>query len=169
MSLATETRAMDAAGVTIERPTMRDADAIVELWVALAAGQRDYDSHLTAAPNRDRIRESITRQIALSELQVARTEDRHVGFVMYAIEGSTFDRTATRGVIQNLYVVPDHRGRGIGSRLLEAAEADLRADGADVVGLEVMADNEAAQRFYARHGYEDHRVTLEKSVENDTL
>jgi len=35
-----------------------------------------------------------------------------------------------------------------------------------VVALETMADNEAARRFYRRHGYEPHRIELER--ESDT-
>lgn len=158
----------DSSGVIVERPTMRDADTIVDLWVALAAGQREHGSHLTAAENSDRIRESISRQIALQELHVARDGDRIVGFVMYTIEGSTFERTADRGLIQNIYVVPEYRGEGIGARLLDTAESELTRAGADVLGLEVMAENERALDFYREHGYETHRHTLEKSAESDT-
>lgn len=158
----------DEAGVLIERPSMADADAVVDLWVALADGQRAHGSHLLAGANRGRIRESISRQIALSEIHVARVDDTLVGFVMYTIEGSTFDRSVTRGVVQNLYVDPAYRGCGIGSRLLEAAESALNEAGADILGLEVMAHNERARAFYRRHGYDSHRLTLEKPSENDT-
>lgn len=158
----------DSTGVTIERPTMQQVDTVVDLWVDLARDQRDHSSHLEAESNRDRIRESISRQIALTEIHVARTGDAFVGFVMYSIEGSTFERSADRGVIQNLYVVPAYRDRGVGSRLLETAERELETAGADVLTLEVMAPNEDARRFYRRHGYDSHRLTLEKPTENDT-
>jgi len=159
---------MSESWAAIEVPTMTDLDTLVDLWIDLAAGQRQHNSHLQANENRDRIRESLARQIALSEVRVARQNGRIVGFVTYTIEGSTFSRSATKGLIQNIYVVPELRGIGIGSQLLEAAESVLDAEDADVVSLEVMAANEAARRFYARHGYDAHRVTLEKSTENDT-
>lgn len=152
----------------IEAPTMTDLDTLVDLWVDLAAGQRQHNSHLQAEGNRDRIRETLARQIALSEVRVARQNGRIVGFVSYTIEGSTFARSATKGLIQNIYVVPELRGIGVGSQLLTAAEETLDESGADVVALEVMAANAAARRFYKRHGYDPHRVTLEKSVESDT-
>lgn len=158
----------DQMGVVVEQPTMLDVDEIVDLWVELAAGQREHGSHLDAESNRSRIRESISRQIALRELHVARLNDDIVGFVMYTIEGSTFSRTATRGVIQNIYVEPAVRGNGIGTELLETAESALSKAGADILGLEVMAPNERAREFYRRHGYDTHRLTLEKPVENDT-
>ncbi|QCC52954.1 GNAT family N-acetyltransferase [Halapricum salinum] len=147
---------------------MTDLDTLVDRWVDLAAGQRQHGSHLEADGNRDRIRETLARQIALSEVRVARQDGRIVGFVSYTIEGSTFARSTTKGLIQNIYVVPELRGLGIGSQLLDVAEDALVAEGADVVALEVMAANEAARRFYMRHGYDAHRVTLEKPVESDT-
>ena len=158
----------DQSGVVVDQPTMQDIDSLVELWVRLASGQRRHGSHLEAEANRSRIRESISRQIALREIHIARHADDIVGFVMYTIEGSTFTRSATRGVIQNLYVDPAFRDQGIGTELLRAGEATLEDAGADVLGLQVMASNEAARRFYARHGYDVHRLTMEKSTENDT-
>ncbi|MBD4571117.1 GNAT family N-acetyltransferase, partial [Xanthomonas citri pv. citri] len=53
--------------------------------------------------------------------------------------------------------------------LLTAAEDTLIESGAETIGLEVMADNEAAHSFYQSNGYSPHRIELEKSTENDTL
>ena len=55
--------------------------------------------------------------------------------------------------VQTMAVAPAHQGRGLGARLLQAllAEAARRRQG--VVSLEVRADNAAAQRLYARHGF----------------
>jgi len=158
----------DGTTVEIDRPSMDDLAELVDLWVDLAEGQRAHGSHLRADGNRDRIRESIARQTALSELHIARVEGDIVGFVMYTIEESTFEQSARRGVIQNIYVVPAFRGRRIGSHLLEAAERALADSGADVVGLDVMAANTDACRFYRHHGYDTHRITMEKPTENDT-
>ena len=73
----------------------------------------------------------------------------------------------TQGVVENLYVEPEHRNGGIGGELLSAAERQLDGLGADTVVLEAMAKNLASQRFYRRHGYGSHRVQLEKSLESD--
>ena len=94
--------------------------------------------------------------------------DRLVGFVMFGPETGDFEQEVVRGVVENIYVDPAFRGRGVGGELLAAAEERLFEDGADRVSLEVLADNEDARRFYARHGYAPHRVELEKDGENDT-
>ncbi len=50
--------------------------------------------------------------------------------------------------LDDLYVVPEYAGQGIGAALLDLAKA-LRPDG---FGLWVFESNAGARRFYARHG-----------------
>ena len=149
-------------------PADRDElDALADLWVDLAVEQREHGSHLHAAANRATIRESLARHLVVDGLLVAR-DGGPVGFVAFDRESSGYDRTVDRGVVRNLYVVPERRGEGIGSRLLEAAETALAEAGVDRVALEALASNDDGRRFYERHGYRDHRVELEKRVETDT-
>lgn len=94
--------------------------------------------------------------------------DGLVGFVMFDIEAGAYEQDATRGMVRNLFVRPAYRDAGVGTRLLAAAEDALADAGVDAVALDVLADNEAARRFYRRHGYRPHRVELEKSMRSDT-
>ena len=153
--------------LTIRLAELDDIDAVVEQWVRLAAGQREFRSHIHAEENRTQIRESIVRHTVSDTLLVAETDDI-VGFVMYTVESGTFEQDATRGIVENLYVRREHRQQGIGSQLLAAAETRLAERDVDSVALEVMAANDAARRFYREHGYTPHRLELEKPVENDT-
>lgn len=162
------TRRARCRTVEIETPSMGAVDALADLWVDLAEGQLTYGSHLATDSNRARIRESISRHVVTGRIRVARAEDRLVGFVMFRIESGRLERTVRRGLVENLYVVPDYREEKIGTRLLEVAEAELRAEGATVVSLDVLAENEAARAFYRNLGYAPHRVTVEKSIESDT-
>lgn len=146
-----------------------DVDAIVDQWVALARDQRAYESHIAPENNRSAVREAALRRIVSGELLVAREDGGLAGFVMFTTESGQYEQDVQRGIVQNLYVVPDHRSQGIGAALLTAAEEHLAESGVDCVALNVMANNEDARRFYRRQGYDAHRVELEKSVENDTL
>lgn len=150
----------------IEPPGLDEADAVADAWVDLAAGQRRYGSLLRAEANREVVREAVARSIVTGGLLVAYDPDL-VGFVMFGPESGTYEQCAEKGVVENLYVVPERRGEGIGTALLEAAEESLAADGAEVISLDVMADNEAARRFYREHGYDPHRVSMTRSVESD--
>jgi ribosomal-protein-alanine N-acetyltransferase len=57
------------------------------------------------------------------------------------------------GHIITIDVVAEARRTGVGSALLRAAEEQLLKAGAVAVALETPVNNEAAVRFYKRHGY----------------
>jgi ribosomal protein S18 acetylase RimI-like enzyme len=172
--------------VRIDAATAEDADAVVDMWVSLANGQRSYGSHLAAEDNRKQIRDAVARHIVLDGLRVARPGDDSerptgdsdglesdlIGFVMFDLEAGTYVQDVSRGVVRNLYVRPAYRGDGVGRALLTTAEAALNDAGADVATLEAMATNERARSFYADQGYVLHRVEFEKPLgeteENDT-
>ncbi len=71
------------------------------------------------------------------------------------------------GAIQNVGVVPEHRGKGVGRALLLKALQGFRSVGLDRVYLEVTASNEPAVRLYRSLGFELVR-TLYKPLEVDT-
>ncbi|MFC7154378.1 GNAT family N-acetyltransferase [Halomarina halobia] len=151
----------------IEALRMEEVDAVADLWVALAEGQRRYGSYLAAAENRQTVREAIARSVVTGGLLVAREEDDIVGFVMFAPETGTYEQSVTKGVVENLFVRPERRGEGVGTALLRAAEEALHVDGCEVVTLDVMAANEDARRLYRRFGYRPHRITMAKDSETD--
>jgi ribosomal-protein-alanine N-acetyltransferase len=57
------------------------------------------------------------------------------------------------GHIITIDVLPEARRSGLGSRLLNAAEARLRQESCTSVILEAAVDNGTALAFYQRHGY----------------
>lgn len=56
--------------------------------------------------------------------------------------------------IYGFRVRPLYRGNGIGSRLLQRAEADLLNRGFERITLNVARDNKSARRLYERFGYQ---------------
>lgn len=74
-------------------------------------------------------------------------------------------RTASKcGAIQNVGIVPAHRGRGIGTALILAALWGFQQSGITRVYLEVTAQNDGAVRLYKRLGFRRTK-TLFKAVE----
>lgn len=59
----------------------------------------------------------------------------------------------SRAFIHSFRVRPDQRNQGLGTRLMQHAEADLRARGFSRVALNVARDNPGALRLYERLGY----------------
>ena len=56
-------------------------------------------------------------------------------------------------VLDELYVVPDLRGQGVGSALLGLAERVVRQRGGELLEINVDGDETPTRRFYERHGY----------------
>lgn len=77
------------------------------------------------------------------------------------IQGLSMD---SWGSIQNIGVVPAHRGRGLGALLLSRAAAGFREIGVRRMHLEVTTQNVAAVRLYDRLGFRPAQVVY-KAVE----
>lgn len=56
-------------------------------------------------------------------------------------------------VIENMVVDEEHRGRGIGTRLLAEARSWAEARGLEAMQLTVWSENVGAVRLYERQGY----------------
>jgi len=60
---------------------------------------------------------------------------------------------APAAYLEELYVVPDRRGEGLGRALMEAAIEEARAQGADTIDLGTSEDDTAARRLYESLGF----------------
>jgi ribosomal protein S18 acetylase RimI-like enzyme len=68
------------------------------------------------------------------------------------------------GAVQNLGIVPEHRGHGLGSALMRQLLDGFKRVGLERVFLEVTCQNEGAIRLYRRFGFRKAR-TIYKVVE----
>ncbi|TWT29303.1 GNAT family N-acetyltransferase [Blastopirellula retiformator] len=95
---------------------------------------------------------------------LAEYEDKTAGVMIPVgtVQG-VVDRSGL-GSIQNLGVVPEHRGAGLGGSLLLKALQGFYDDGLQYAFLEVTAQNEGAIRLYERLGFRISR-TVYKAVE----
>lgn len=120
--------------------------------------------------NRRQVRYLVTR--ARAACLVAEIKpDGIVGYVIVL-----FSRATAHARVYSIAVAAEHRGLGLGSRLLREAEKTAQAAGCISMRLEVRRDNEPALSLYQTHGYhtfgliqdyyEDHEpaVRLEKSL-----
>ena len=95
---------------------------------------------------------------------VADHEGTVVGYAFAAVEGYDYmSLRAPAGVVHDLIVDPEHRRRGTGRSLLNAALAYLTARGAPRVVLSTAERNEAAQRLFASLGFR--RTMIEMTLE----
>jgi ribosomal protein S18 acetylase RimI-like enzyme len=125
-----------------------DQAAVVDLW----------DLVFPDDPSRNQpaviIRRKVARQREL--FLVGLFQGRLVGTVLGGYDGF-------RGWVYHLAVHPKHRRRGFGRRLMEGAEARLRALGCPKLNVQVRAHNPAVVGFYERLGYSvEDRVSMGK-------
>src|SRR4051812_18072351 len=125
------------APVEIRRATAADADAVADVWLA---------SFHTALPT----------------VRLAHTDEEVRGWIRSSLipGGETWVADARGEVVgvmalgddelDQLYLRPDWRGRGLGDRFMALAK-ERRPNGLSLYAFQV---NQAACRFYERHGFE---------------
>ncbi|HEX6940320.1 MAG TPA: ribosomal protein S18-alanine N-acetyltransferase [Longimicrobiales bacterium] len=69
----------------------------------------------------------------------------------YAASWAVLDQ----GELGNIAVAPEHRGRGIAKRLMDAVIEDMRERGVRELFLEVRVTNSVARHLYEQYGFEE--------------
>jgi ribosomal protein S18 acetylase RimI-like enzyme len=130
---------------------MSDQPALEMLWAGVFADDPPWNHPAVL------IASKLTVQPEL--LLVAILDGRLVGAVMAGFDG-------VRGWIYHLAVEPDVRRRGIGRRLIRAAESGLSKLGCPKVNLQVRASNPDVVEFYRTLGYQvEERVSMGRRLE----
>ena len=138
------------AEITISRVEVTDLPVLMPLV-------RAYCDFYEVSPRDDRL-------VALSRALIddpgegvqllARDEDSNpVGFATVYWTWQTLDATRI-GVMNDLYTVPEARGRGVGRQLIEHCRGLCRKRGAHKLCWETAPDNHTAQRLYDSTGAE---------------
>jgi ribosomal protein S18 acetylase RimI-like enzyme len=74
------------------------------------------------------------------------------------------DEWRRRGLVTDMYVAPEGRRRGIAQALLGAAERHVSSRGIDWLQICVSPDNKPANALYAKVGFHDYEIVLEKRL-----
>ena len=88
---------------------------------------------------------------------LADEDGRLVGYVVGFYDEPHFMWSTGRvGHIDNFYVLPELRGRGVGRLLMEAAYAEMRQAGETTVALEMVAKQPSGTKVLRARGLHDH-------------
>jgi ribosomal protein S18 acetylase RimI-like enzyme len=148
--------------------------ALRPLWLALHHHHRQLGASPPLQPDDDvswRGREATYRrwlEAGEAIVLVATQGDEPVGYAVVHVESGvdddTFDFGARYAELYTLSVLPGQRGRGVGTRLLEAMDEALRAASITTVTVAAMAGNTRALDFYRRNGFEPLEATFHRAV-----
>ena len=126
----------------IRLATLNDHSVCAEIHMSVRAHMVFLPSDLhTAEETHAWMRDAVFRS---DRVWVAEYADRIVGYA-----------SADNEFLNNLYVLSEHQGRGIGAALL----AEVKEHSRDGVKLWTFEPNRAAIRFYERHGFATIRRT----------
>ncbi len=132
----------------VRAATPSDVHDLFRLIVALAAYEK-LGAEVTGTAGR--LREHLFGTRPYAEALVAAVDGRAVGFALFFHNYSTF-RTAPGVYLEDLFVVPEHRRRGIGTALFSHVAGLAVARGCERLEWSVLEWNEPALAFYERQG-----------------
>jgi len=164
---------MPVPDIQIHTLEKTDLDQLRPIWVSMK------DHHAALAPQFGPPRSDVDswqRRLAhyaewiqdpSAFVLIAEMDKMIVGYAMVRIKDMdmiSWDLEGQYACVETLAVLPDFRGRGIGTTLLEQVEARIRERGITSLSLTVLAANGRGKAFYERHGYETEFVSLGKEL-----
>ena len=99
---------------------------------------------------------SLKNEVRGEQLLIADVGGEIAGFCGYQLSES---------YLSDLWVHPDWQGKGVASTLIDAVRGALKAEGINILNLEVWEQNQRAISFYLKQGF----VEIERSVKYDPV
>ena len=138
--------------VVFEAATPADADDIAQVYLT---SRKHFLPYARLVHSDEQVRQWIAEAlIPTSDIWVARLDGRIVG--MLAIR-----RDETAGWIDQLYLLPEAVGQGMGSEFIQIAKTNLGPP----IRLYTFQANPGARRFYERHGFK--AIAFSDGVQNE--
>lgn len=150
--------------MNISIATVSDIPELCELLASLFSQEAEFDVDHNAQTN------SLTKIITdptIGEIIVAKQSGAIVGMVnlLYTVSTALGGRVA---LLEDMVVNHQHRGAGIGSKLIEYAIAHATNQNIQRISLLTDHDNEKAQHFYQQHGFDrSSMVTFRQQLNKD--
>jgi ribosomal protein S18 acetylase RimI-like enzyme len=152
--------------LSVVRGSVEDLAALAPLWVGVhhvhAASMPELAPYVSDAETWAEHRPLYVELFEKPDtrLFLARLDEALVGYALIHVEpvrdtwvADTW-RTGERiGELESIAVAPEHRGRGIGSALLDAVDREFEALGVADVIIGLLPGNEGARRLYESRGF----------------
>lgn len=144
----------------IIRPGRKDdAAEAARLWMQSAEEHTVHDRVYETSPGAEKTMRRFLADVAnsgYSFLFVAASGDRTVGFISGELrQGSPTFLPKTWASVDDVFVEPEYRSRGMGRALLQSVQAWAQERGADGISLQVAAANARGRKFYEDLGFRE--------------
>lgn len=141
--------------------TAADAHVLGELGASLVRTHHEFDRTRFLPPSVDTARgysSYLVSQMGREDVILLVAEEGGVvlGYSYAEIEGVDYmSLRGPAGVLHDIVVDQEHRGRGVGRMLLESTLRAIEAHGVPQTVLSAAAGNESARRLFASAGFRD--------------
>ena len=136
----------DSADLAVRSADRTDAESVGRL---LDDFNREFDE---PTPGPDAVADRVHELLAAGEIFVLLGGDEPCGVAVLRFLPALWT-TALDCYLEELYVAPDRRGRGLGRALMNAALELAREKGADQIVLGTSEDDVAARALYESLGF----------------
>jgi ribosomal protein S18 acetylase RimI-like enzyme len=144
---------------TIRPGRREDATEAARLWMQSAEEHTAHDRVYATAPGAEKTMRRFLADVAnsgYSFLFVAVAGGRMVGFISGELrQGSPTFLPKTWASVDDVFVEPDYRNRGMGRALLRSVGAWAKERDADGISLQVAAANTRGRKFYEDLGFRE--------------
>ena len=144
---------------TIRAGRKDDAAEAARLWMRSAEEHTAHDWVYETAPGAEKTMQRFLADVAnsgYSFLFVAAAGDRTVGFISGELrQGSPTFHPRTWASVDDVFVEPEYRNRGMGRALLQSVRDWAQERGADGISLQVAAANARGRKFYEDLGFRE--------------
>lgn len=151
--------------VIVRPATLRDLELLLTFEQAIIESERPFDETIRVGD--DVHYYDLEALIASTEAAVivAELQSKIIGSGYARIEGShPYLKHRKHSYLGFMYVVPEHRGKGVNKKIIDALEGWSRSHGITEMQLEVYVDNAVAIRAYEKCAYAGLILQMRKAL-----
>jgi ribosomal protein S18 acetylase RimI-like enzyme len=138
----------------IFRPAVREDEQVL-LRMMRNLAEQEPGAYFFDEPTVREVFRKFLRSPDLGHAWVFFEGETPVGYVFLTF-GYSFEYHGRDAFIDELYIEPQYRRKGIGRRAMQFVEERARELGVNAIHLEVDQGNDPAAALYRRAGYDDH-------------
>lgn len=146
--------------ITIRKATFSDLETLFRFEQGVIEAERPFDSTLKDEQIHYYDIEGMIKSSHI-ELLVAESEGEVIGSGYARIENAKpYLKHGRHAYLGFMYVAPDHRGKGVNMKIIEALKDWVRLQNITELRLDVYHDNISAIKAYEKIGFTKHMIEM---------